>query len=422
MKKLLLMMLMISLCLTLVLSNEALAQSGDKDELIVYHWWTAGGEKEAIDALFESFKEKYPNIKIVENPVSGGGGGELRSQIKTNIMAGNPPDTFQITYGYGMVGSFTSVLQPVDQYLDDFNVPEEFFEWGKVDGKMYGVPINLMQNNCLWYNVELVNELGIDMPITSTEEFMTVCEKVKNAGYTPLAVGAGQGQNFWLGTLFESIFVSLPEGSASSLTNYYDGNMKPSECSAFRKTLEYSKKLIDNDYINSDYSALTWDQAADMMVNGDAVFYVMGDWSKGHFTAMEMEPNEDFAYQPFPGSSDTFIGHSDCFVLPKGVEKEVAVNWIKYLTTVEAENTFCPIKGATPPRLDAPVEGIYDEISQEILANFRNKDVDKVLSQFGAPPESYLDVFGTAFSEFFNDPMVDNDTMDKFDKAYNEVF
>jgi glucose/mannose transport system substrate-binding protein len=83
------------------------------DELINYHWWTAGGEKEAIDAVFNLFKIVYPGIDLVENPTSGGGGGIMRAQIKTMILAGNAPDTFQLTYGSGMLASFVDVLEPI---------------------------------------------------------------------------------------------------------------------------------------------------------------------------------------------------------------------------------------------------------------------------------------------------------------------
>lgn len=394
---------------------------GSANELVVYHWWTAGGEKEAIDALFDVFLEEHPGVTIVQNPVAGGGGSILRAQIKTMIMAGNPPDTFQITYGHGMINSFASVLQPIDDLLVGFNIPEAVYEWGRVDGKMYGVPLNLMQNNCLWYNVDLVNKLGIEMPINSVDEFLDVCAKVKAAGYTPLAVGAGMGQKFWLGTLFEAVNSSLPGGGEEFLRDFYAGKKMPSKSEVFIDTLEVLRKLIVNGYINNDYSAITWDQAADIMVIDKAVFYVMGDWAKGHFTAMNLKPNIDFGYQPFPGTADVFIGHADCFVLPVGVDKPIAKDWIKFLTTIKAANTFCPIKGAAPFILDAPL-GVYDEITKEILGYFRDDDVAKVLSQFGAPPESYLDVFGTAFSEFFNSPEVTKKTLDNFDYAYEEVF
>ncbi|MCK4580052.1 MAG: hypothetical protein KAU10_01785, partial [Dehalococcoidia bacterium] len=53
------------------------------DQLINYHWWTAGGEKEAIDAVFALYGTVYPEVEIVENPTAGGGGGIMRAQIKT---------------------------------------------------------------------------------------------------------------------------------------------------------------------------------------------------------------------------------------------------------------------------------------------------------------------------------------------------
>jgi glucose/mannose transport system substrate-binding protein len=180
-------------------------------------------------------------------------------------------------------------------------------------------------------------------------------------------------------------------------------------------------ELKEKEYINSDYNAITWDQAGQLLASEKAAFFVMGDWTKGLFDATGLKANKDYGYQSFPGST-CFLGHADCFVLPIGVEKKIALDWLKFLTTVEAETIFCPLKGATPPRLDAPVEGIYDEISVEIMNKFRDKNVFKVLSQFGAPPEAYLSLFGTAFSEFMLNPVVDDAALENFDVTYEEVF
>ncbi len=407
------------ICVFLLLSFTGF--SSEDNELVVYHWWTAGGEKVSIDALFEAFLEEYPEYEIVENPVGGGGGGIMRSQIKTMIMAGNPPDTFQITYGNGMIRSFVSVLQPIDDYIQDFNVPQEVMDWGTIEGNMYGVPLNIMQNNCLWYNIDIVEEVGVEMPIKTREELFQACEKIKEAGYVPIAVGAGMGQSFWLGTLFEAIVSSYPDGG-QVLRDYYAGDAYPSECSVIKKALNVMADLNNKGFINSDFSALTWDQAGQMLTAGKAAFFVMGDWTKGLFDASGAKPNVDYGYQSFPGSDGYFVGHADCFVLPKGIESEVSKKWLKFLTTKEAETVFCPLKGATPPRLDAPVEGIYDEVSIEIMDKFRDAEVLKVLSQFGAPPESYLSLFGTAFSEFMVESEVNESTLENFDLTYEEVF
>src|SRR5512139_4098339 len=35
-------------------------------ELVIFNWWTGPGEREAADAMYKAFNDKYPDIKIVE--------------------------------------------------------------------------------------------------------------------------------------------------------------------------------------------------------------------------------------------------------------------------------------------------------------------------------------------------------------------
>ena len=46
-------------------------------EFIIFHYWTAGGEKEAINELFKIFERDHPDVSILENPVAGGGGANM---------------------------------------------------------------------------------------------------------------------------------------------------------------------------------------------------------------------------------------------------------------------------------------------------------------------------------------------------------
>ncbi len=414
------------ICLTLLLALAVLIPSAvvsakTSNKLTIYHWWTAGGEKEAIDALYDLYKTVYPDIKIVENPVSGGGGGIMRSKLKTMIMAGNAPDTFQLTYGSGMLESWVEVLQPIDELWKNFPVPEKVKEMGTINGHQYGIPLNIMRNNCLWYNVKLVEELNIDMPITSQEEFFQAMEKAKEAGYIPYAIGAGSGQEFWIASqVFQSFVLAAPHGGPEYLEKLYSGEANPSEDRAIEEALTSIKRMIDNGYINSDYAALTWDQAADLLVEDKAVFYQMGDWVKGHFNAVGWESVKDFNYQTAPGTQGVFSLHFDCFVLPKGAPHPTAARkWLQMLKTVEAETVFNPIKGATPPRVDAFTD-MYDEISQDILSDFRDPDTVIVESAFAGPPSAWLDVFGRMFSKFFENPDVERGVKN-FAQAYRSI-
>ncbi len=396
-------------------------EEAEADEMIVYHWWTAGGEKEAIDALFAAFLEKHPDLEIIENPVSGGGGGVMRGQIKTMVMAGNSPDTFQLTYGTGMLASFGEVLTPIDELFEDFPVPEMVKKMGQVDGRQVSVPLNIMRNNCLWYNKKLVDELGIDLDFDSFQECLAACEKAKQAGYVPFVIGAGAGQQFWLGQITEQMILGAPSGGPEYVTRLYNGEADPANDAAIREMLTFLKALIENGYINNDYSALTWDQAADVLMRDEGVFYSMGDWAKGHFTAAGWEPKVDFDYIPNPGTDGSFTLHFDGFSLVKNApHPDITMEWLEFLTTAEAETAFCPLKGATPPRLDAPTD-MYDEISLDILADFRDPDTKIVQSIFAQPPEEYLGVFGSMLSGFMENPDVDKGVAD-YAAAYEGIF
>lgn len=417
-KKLVLVMLVVVLAIPVIV----LAGSGaDNNKLIVYHWWTAGGEKQAIDAVFDLFHIVYPTIEIVQNPTSGGGGGIMRAQIKTMILAGNAPDSFQLTYGSGMLASFVDVLQPIDDIWDGLPVPAKVKEMGTIDGHQYGIPLNIMRNNCLWYNTDLVKKIGIKMPLATLDDFFAACEKAKAAGYIPYAIGAGAGQEFWLAHIFEQFLLAVPDGGPAYLKKLYAGKADPANDPAIRETLEALKRLKDNGYINTDYDALTWDQAGDLLVSNKAVFCQMGDWMKGHFTSLGWKPGVDFGYQPSPGTDGIFSLHFDCFVLPKGAPHVTAARkWLSLLTTKEAETAFCPIKGATPPRLDAFTD-MYDPISQNILSAFRDPNTVIVQSCFAAPPEAWLGAYGSMLSGFFEKPDVAQGIKD-FADTYSSVF
>ncbi|MBN2050041.1 MAG: carbohydrate ABC transporter substrate-binding protein [Spirochaetales bacterium] len=396
-------------------------ESEGATEMIVYHWWTAGGEKEAIDALFQAFLEDNPDLTIVENPVSGGGGGVMRGQIKTMVMAGNSPDTFQLTYGTGMLNSFAEILEPIDEYFADFPVPPMVKEMGRVNGHQVSVPLNIMRNNCLWYNKKLVDELGINPNFKDFNECLAAFEKVKQAGYIPFVIGAGAGQQFWLAQITEQMILGAPHGGPDYITKLYDGEADPAKDAAIREMFVFLKALIEKGYINTDYSALTWDQAGDVLMRDEGVFYSMGDWAKGHFTSAGWKPKVDFDYVTNPGTEGFFTLHFDGFSLCKGApHPEIARKWLTFLTTAEAETAFCPIKGATPPRLDAPTD-MYDAISLDILADFRDPQTEIVQSVFAQPPEEYLGVLGSMLSGFMENPDVEKGIAD-YASAYDSIY
>lgn len=67
----------------------------------VYHWWTAGGEKDAIESVVDGFSNTYPNIRAKSNAIPGGAGGAMVMKVKVLQQAGKSPETFQAHPGPG---------------------------------------------------------------------------------------------------------------------------------------------------------------------------------------------------------------------------------------------------------------------------------------------------------------------------------
>jgi glucose/mannose transport system substrate-binding protein len=409
---------LIALFLVLTVSLFAGGQKEGKNELVIHHWWTAGGEKEAIDAVIVGFQKKYPEVKVIQNPVAGGGGQIMQAQIKTMIMAGQSPDTFQVLLGSGQLAQWVDALEPIDDIWQNFNAGPTIKAMVTKDGHQYGVPINIHTSDCIWYNNAVVKELGVRIPLASLDEMYQVCEKAKQAGYSALAFGAAAGQKVWWIHLASSLLLMLPSGGGDYLENFFAGKANPSADPAIPALLQSLKTIFTKGYTNSDYSALSWDQAADVLMAKKALMFEMGDWTKGHFTSAGWKPKVDFDYQ-LAGGVQAF--HGDFFSLCKGApHKEAVRKWLKYVTTSEAQTIFNPIKGSIPALLDAPMDK-YDVISKELFANYQNPSKKKIQDSDAAPPVGFNEAFGDFYSIYATNLDVAKGVQD-FTQAYNKVY
>lgn len=65
----------------------------------VVTWWSAGSEKQGLDALVKVFNDQNPNITFENQAVSGGSGSNAKQKLQTDLAAKNPPDTYQAHAG-----------------------------------------------------------------------------------------------------------------------------------------------------------------------------------------------------------------------------------------------------------------------------------------------------------------------------------
>jgi len=115
-------------------------------------------------------------------------------------------------------------------------------------------------------------------------------------------------------------------------------------------------------YTNSDAASLSWQDAAQLVVNGDAAFNVMGDWAEGYFRELGKEPMTDYGWAPVPGSGGVFQFLSDSFTLAVGAPHPVAAEaWLKVAGSRAGQEAFNPVKGSICARTDCDpaLFGVY---------------------------------------------------------------
>jgi glucose/mannose transport system substrate-binding protein len=390
--------LMVGLVATACGGDGAEKSTTSNKKVEVFSWWTAGGEAQALDALVEVFNQKYPKFTFDNAAVAGGGGSAARAVLATRLSANKPPASWQSHAGQEVLSNYADAgeLQSLNSLFDQQGwtgvMPKGLLDLLTESGTIYAVPVNIHRANVIWYNAAVLKENGVDVP-TSWDAFFAVADKLKAAGVTPL--GLGNADKFAVKQLLETILLAtLGPDKYTGLWNGstdWNGPDVTSAIDTFARVLTYA---------NSDYSSLTWDQAAGLVAKGDAAFTVMGDWAEGFFKAQGLKPNTDFGWAASPGTDGVFDMLADVFVLPKDSPNQAGtIAWLTVAGSKEGQDAFNPIKGSIPARTDADPSK-YDEYQQWSLEQWKTDTIVGSLAHGAAASSSWSTDFDTALGLF----------------------
>ncbi|MFD2705691.1 MULTISPECIES: ABC transporter substrate-binding protein [Salibacterium] len=370
-------------------SQEASGGNGSEADLEIFSWWTGAGEEAGLNALIDLFQEEHPDITVENAAVAGGAGTNAKAVLATRMQGNDPPSTFQVHAGEELNQSWVAAdkMEPLNDFYEEEGLmdkfPGELIDMVSQDGNIYSVPVNIHRGNVIFYNMSVFEENGLEPPSTF-EEFMEVADELQAAGVTPLALGDKEAwtatqifENILLGTLGPEDYQALWDGEIA-----FDDERVVEAAETFKQMLGY---------VNEDHASRNWQDSAQLVSEGEAAMINMGDWAKGYFSNdLEMEVNEDFGYFAFPETEGNFMVISDTFGLPSGVENEDQVKqFLALLGSVEGQDTFNPLKGSIPARVDAD-ESNYDEYGTDTIEDFREASLAPSLAHGSAASEGYL--------------------------------
>ncbi|MBB3746003.1 glucose/mannose transport system substrate-binding protein [Rhizobium sp. BK591] len=372
------------------------AQAADVKEVQMLHWWTSGGEAAALNVLKQDLSKEGFAWKDV--PVAGGGGDAAMTALKAMVAAGTYPTASQMlgytVLDYAQAGVMGDLTETAKKEGWDKSVPAALQKFSVYDGKWVAAPVNVHSVNWLWINKAVMDKIGGTQPKTF-DDLIALLDKAKAAGVIPLALG---GQNWQEATMFDSIVLSTggPEFYKKAFNDLDEESLKS----------ETMKKSFDNlativKYVDPNFSGRDWNLATAMVIKGDALVQVMGDWAKGEFVAAKKTPDTDFLCYRFPGTDGSVIYNSDMFGMFNVPDDRKAAQVALATATLSKsfQSAFNVVKGSVPARTDVP-DTDFDACGKKGIADLKAANEGGTLfgslaQGYGAPPaiaNAYKDV------------------------------
>jgi glucose/mannose transport system substrate-binding protein len=367
-------------------------------KLEMFSWWTAPGEVEALEALYGVFRSSNSDVEIVNAALAGGtgAGGNMKAVLQTRMLAGQPPDSFQVHLGRELIDSHVKAgrMEPIDflYQSEGWNsvLPDQLLEISQENGQQWAVPVNIHRSNVLWYNTAVLADVNAPVP-TTWHEYLELGELLRSRGIALIAVG--ENVPFHAAHIFETVL--LGDLGAEGYRGLWNGTT-PFSDPGVTQALTTLDRLLE--FANSDYLSLDWPAATEQMIAGQAFSTINGDWANGFLKSKRFT---SFGFTATPQSAGVYQTLADSFALPKNVaNRDNAIAWLKAAGSVAGQDAFNPIKGSIPARVDAGVGTGYDAYQYSAMADFKSNIIVPSVVHGAAAKESWVTDFVNVINTF----------------------
>ena len=275
---------------------------------------------------------------------------EWKAKVMTDFETGTEPDVLFYFNGNdsdaivsaGKVVSLDDIRAAYPEFAT--NMKDEMLVPSAVDGKVYSVPVNGYWES-MYVNTKVLEAAGVTLPGAdyTWDQFLVDCQKIKDAGFTPVAVSLQEVPHYW----FE--FSVYNNGNTANHLNV--PAMADDETGMkWAKGLEDIKALYDAGYLPENTLTATDAETVQLVADGQAAFLIDGSWKIGFFQTNCADHLEDFAltYVPAKGerqATDLIGGISMGYYITKKAwddpaKRDAAVKFVEYMTSDEQVSIF----------------------------------------------------------------------------------
>lgn len=332
-------------------------------------------------------------------------GRDVLTQIKSRVLAGDAPDIVDQDLSELQAAFLTDevMLQPIDDVLDttiegdsgslrdQINDGYKMYTMGETN---YFVPYITITSG-FFYNKNLFVKHNIDVPNT-WEEFIDVCDVLKNAGVAPLAL---DGNISFYNAYYYTFACQRVLGTGAFMKAATDESGStwddPGYLEAAKMVESLSKR--GRNFFQQGYEGSAYPAAQGEWAQGEYGMVFCGTWIPSETNA---QTDEDFAYGYFPfpsvdggrGKATELEMQTMGFCIPKDAKNvEAAKDFILFCSTKENADKFVETSANISARQDARAPQFLDDVipyvdgASEFFQNY-----DGVM---GKAPEWWANVF-----------------------------
>lgn len=172
-------------------AENAPAETGSNEPVTIrfFHKWPEPEQLDYYNYVITEFEKANPNINVEMEAVADE---PYKDKIRILMASGEVPDIY-----FSWAGEFSWKFARAGQGLDitdalmgsDWkdNIVLAAVEPYKLDGRIYGIPMRI-NAKFMVYNKSIFEQYGLSEP-TTWDEYLAVCETLKNNGVIPVAFG-----------------------------------------------------------------------------------------------------------------------------------------------------------------------------------------------------------------------------------------
>ncbi|MGN7297101.1 extracellular solute-binding protein [Ferdinandcohnia sp. SAFN-114] len=275
------------------------SKGSSKDGAIELNLWTDWTEDRPENTLSKDiiakFNEEHEDIqvKIEEIPHD-----QYETKLRTQAAGNQLPDLMRVWPGARTAPlAEGGAILPLNPIIDNWEgvIPDSILQDYAVDGNYYAIPGNVSITSLIYYNKEMLKEVGYDEFPATYAEFKELVKALDEKGITPIALG---NKAIWP---LQSVYISTigDRFTGSDFLNKALSGEASFEDPQFVSALSVIDELTKMNAFNEDMNTLDEAQSRNEFIKGTSAMHFAGSWAIGPILD-SVENADNIGVAPFP--------------------------------------------------------------------------------------------------------------------------